>query len=278
MIKQKLKTFALFALLTLIFVGMGYYLGSATNPYMGMGIFLAFAVVMNLFVYFFSDKLALRAYRARIIEEHENPYLYGIVREVIQMTEMPMPKVAIIPLDTPNAFATGRNPKHAVVAVTEGILRLLDREELKGVIAHEIAHIKNRDILITTVAATIAGALAFFFRLFLWSSFFRSDRNILAFLAVAAIAAIGAFLIKMAISRTREYLADETGARLIGNPMALARALEKLEYGNSRRPINRGNPATSSLFIVNPFRGKSLESLFSTHPPIEKRIQRLYQM
>lgn len=278
MIKQQLKTFGLFGLLTLIFVGVGFFLGGASNPYIGMGIFLAFAVIMNVIMYFFCDKIALRSYRARVIEEHENPYFYGVVREVIGHTELPMPRVAIIPIATPNAFATGRNPKHAVVAATEGILQLLDRDELKGVIAHEVGHIKNRDILVTTVAATIAGALAFFARIFLWSSFFGNNRNILVLLLVTAVAAIGAVIIQMMISRTREYLADETGARIIGNPQALARALKKLEYGNSRYPMRQGNPASSSLFIVNPFRGNFVSGLFSTHPPMKKRIERLYNL
>jgi len=278
MIKQQLKTFGLFGLLTLIFVGVGFFLGGGSNPYIGMGIFLAFAVIMNVIMYFFCDKIALRSYRARVIEEHENPYFYGVVREVIGLTELPMPRVAIIPIATPNAFATGRNPKHAVVAATEGILQLLNRDELKGVIAHEVGHIKNRDILVTTVAATIAGALAFFARIFLWSSFFGNNRNILVLLLVTAVAAIGAFIIQMMISRTREYLADETGARIIGDPQALARALKKLEDGNSRYPMRQGNPASSSLFIVNPFRGNFVSGLFSTHPPMEKRIERLYNL
>jgi len=278
MLKQRLKTFGLFMLLTLLFVGVGFLLGGGENPYVSMGIFLAIALVINLIVYFFCDKIALKSYRARVIEEHENPYFYGVVREVIQLTDLPMPRVAIIPMATPNAFATGRNPKHAVVAATEGILQMLNREELKGVVAHEIAHIKNRDILITTVAATIAGALAFLARMFLWSSYYGDNRNALAGLLVTAVAAIGAALIQMAISRTREYLADETGARIIGNPLALAYALEKLEYGNTHNPMRQGNPASSSLFIVNPFRGGVVSRLFSTHPPMEKRIERLHSM
>ena len=278
MIKQQATTVGLFGLLTAIFVGVGFLFGGIENPYLGLGLFLGIALVMNIFIYFFCDKLALRGHRAQIIDEHQNPYLYGVVREVIQLTELPMPRVAIIPVATPNAFATGRNPKHAVVAATEGILKLLDREELKGVIAHEIAHIRNRDILVTTVAATMAGALAFFARIMLWGALFGNNRNVMGALVVTALAAIGAALIKMAISRSREYLADETGAKIIGNPLALAHALEKLEYGNSRYPMRQGNPASSSLFIVNPFRGDFVSRLFSTHPAMEKRLQRLYSM
>ena len=279
MFVQKLKTFMLFFLLTLLFAGVGFFLGAGGNPIFMMAIFMVFAVGMNVFVYFNCDKMALRGYNARVIEEHEHPYFYGVVKEVVALTDLPMPRVAIIPLATPNAFATGRNPEHAVVAATEGILQMLDREELKGVVAHEMGHIKNHDILITTVAATFAGFLAFFARMYMWSAMFgRGNNNLFAMLAVTAVAALGAALIQMAISRSREYLADETGARIIGNPLALARALQKLEYANSRRPIEKGNPASSALFIANPFRGNFVAKLFSTHPPMDERIRRLQDM
>jgi heat shock protein HtpX len=232
-----------------------------------------------MFGYFYSDKMVLHMYRARIVKEHEAPRLYKIVKRVSKKANIPMPRVAIIPEANPNAFATGRNPNHAVVAATEGILDLLDDDELEGVIAHEVGHVKNRDILVMSVAATIAGAISFAANFALWGSMFSDrDSNPILLLIIAITAPIAAMLIQMAISRSREYEADRRGALLIGKPLALATALERLERGSRMYPLERGNPATSSLFIVNPFRGGALVTLFSTHPPIRERVRRLRKM
>ena len=227
--------------------------------------------------------MVLAWYRARIVDEFEAPELYAIVRGLTQQTDLPMPRIAIIPTEVPNAFATGRNPNHAVVAVTQGLLRILNRDELEGVIAHELSHIKNRDILIQTIAATMAGAIMYLAYWARWIAIFGGyggrDRdeggNIIGALLIAILAPIAAALIQAAISRSREFLADETGAKISGKPWALASALEKIEYAVSRRPLRDGNPATAHMFIVNPFRGMSVATLFSTHPPTEKRIERL---
>jgi len=274
---------AMFLALTLIFVAIGWALGTYLigTPILGMAIFLALAVVMNAVSYFLSDRIVLFSYRARMVEESEAPRLYGIVRKVAQEGGIPMPRVAIIPTETPNAFATGRNPKHAVVAATEGIMRILDDEELEGVIAHEVSHVRNRDILVMSVAATLAGAIAIAARYAIFSSMFGGRRNQSGgvMLILAAITApIAAMLIQLAVSRSREYGADASGASISGKPLALASALEKLEYANTRRPLQFGNPASSGLFIVNPFTKSALVSLFSTHPPIEERIARLRAM
>lgn len=277
-----LRTAGLFLLMMLLFGTVGWALGGyfAGDWVLGAGVFLVLAGLMNLFSYFMSDKIVLWSYRARILEEKEAPDLFRMVRRVSTMADLPMPRVALIPTLTPNAFATGRNPRKAVVAVTRGILRLLKEEELEGVIAHELAHIKDRDILVMSVAATLAGAIAFMSRIFWWSALFgrRSNANVIILLIIAITAPVAALLVQLAISRAREYKADEVGARTLRNPMALARALQKLEEGNRRRPIEMGNPASSSLFIVNPFRGSLLVRLFSTHPPLEKRIERLRRL
>lgn len=271
----------MFFILALLFVGIGWVIGLYMfgNPLWGMVIFLVLAGVMNAIAFFASDKIVLRAYRARIVEESEAPRLYRTVKRVAQMADLPMPKVAIIPTDTPNAFATGRNPDNAVVAATEGILSLLDDDELEGVIAHEMGHVGNRDILVMSVAATIAGAIAFAARWALYSAMFgRRDGNAWVLILVAITAPIAAILIRSAISRSREFKADATGARTIGKPWALANALEKLDRGNRRNPLRGGNPASSHLFIVNPFKGGGLVYLFSTHPPTEARVRKLRQM
>lgn len=279
-----LRTAGLFLLLTLLFVGIGALFGTFT--YFGFWssiiLFLGFAILINLFSYFYSSKIVLWSYRAKIVSRKEAPKIHRIVREVAEAAGIPKPEVAIVPSRTPNAFATGRNPKNAVVAVTEGILKLLPEKELKGVIAHEMAHIKDRDILIMTVAATIAGAIAFAARWFWWSTLFSRRRNdqgqiIIAILAMVG-AAIGATMIQLAISRQREFKADEVGARTINNPRALKKALIKLDDYNKRWPIERGNPASASLFIVNPFKGGGLIGLFSTHPPMKERIKRLEKL
>lgn len=279
-----LRTIGLFIALTLLFVGIGALFGYFTyyGFWTSMFFFLIFALLINAFSYFYSSKIVLWSYRARIVDEKEAPRIHRIVREVAKAAGVPKPKVAIVPSKTPNAFATGRNPKNAVVAVTEGILKLLPDRELKGVIAHEMAHIKDRDILIMTVAATIAGAIAFAARWFWWSTLFSRRREdegqlIIAILAMVG-AAIGATLLQLAISRQREFKADEVGARTIKDPTALKNALIKLEDYNQRWPIERGNPASASLFIVNPFRGGGLIRLFSTHPPMEQRIKRLEKL
>jgi heat shock protein HtpX len=273
------RMLALFGALTLIFVVIGYVIGTLffNDWILGSVMFLIFAGLMNFVSYFWSDKIVLWSYRAKIVSQAEQPRLYNVVNKVCLKGNLPMPKLAIVATQTPNAFATGRNKDRAVVAVTEGILSLLSDDELEGVLAHEMAHVKDRDILLMSVAATIAGAISFAARMALWSSLGsrRDNGNILLLLIVAITAPIAALLIRLAISRSREYKADKEGALMIQRPLALARALEKLEEGNRRRPMNRGSPATSSLFIVNPFRGGSLVSLFMTHPPVAARVRRL---
>jgi heat shock protein HtpX len=236
---------------------------------------------MNVGSYWFSDKIVLRMYGAKEVSEAEAPQLHGTVRRLAVAAGAPMPKVYVIPEESPNAFATGRNPAHAAVAVTEGILRILSPEELEGVLAHEMAHVTNRDILIQTVAATLAGAIMMLANMAKFAAIFgagsRDDREGgggLSMLAMAIIAPLGAMLVQMAVSRSREYLADETGARFCGKPEALARALEKISNWSRQVPMH-ASPATAHMFILSPLSGGGLMSLFSTHPPVEKRIERL---
>ena len=278
------RLFVLFSLLTAIFVVFGWAIGSVWFGDWVGGIlwFLILAAAMNVFAYFLSDKIVLWSYRAKKVTEAEAPDLYRIVRQVAHQANIPMPSVAIVPSQTPNAFATGRSPKRAVVAVTEGILQLLSEDELRGVIAHEVSHVGNRDILVMAVAATIAGAISFMARMFFWNTLFggsrgRNGSGAAAILAVVGmiLAPIAALLVQLAISRSREYKADYRGAKTIGNPLALASALEKLEVANRRRPLNFGNPASQSLFIVNPFTGGAFVRMFSTHPPVAERVARL---
>lgn len=273
-----IKTLVLLVLLTLILV----WAGAAFGGKQGMTIALIFAMGMNFFAYWFSDKIVLRMYGAREVTEIEAPELYGIVRRLAQKAGMPMPRVYIIEEDQPNAFATGRNPSHAAVAVTTGIMRILNQEELAGVIGHELSHIRHRDILVSTIAATIAGAISYLAQMAQWAAFFghRDDEeggNPIAALIMMIIGPIAALIVQMAISRSREYLADEGGARLVGNPRYLANALRKLHLASQKIPMD-ANPATSHMFIVNPFSGGGLFRLFSTHPPIEERIARLESM
>lgn len=274
-----IKTMVLLVLLTLIFVWAGAALGGKQ----GMTVALIFALGMNFFAYWFSDKIVLRIYGAREVTEVEAPELYGIVRRLAQKAGMPMPRVYIIEEDQPNAFATGRNPSHAAVAVTTGIMRILSAEELAGVIGHELSHIRHRDILISTIAATIAGAISYLAQMAQWAAFFgrRGDdeegSSPAAALIMMIVGPIAALIVQMAISRSREYLADEGGARLVGNPRYLANALKKLHLASQRIPME-ANPATSHMFIVNPLTGDGLLRLFSTHPPIEERIARLESM
>mgnify|MGYP001132251149 FL=1 len=274
-----LKTMVLLVTLTVLFIFIGALLGGRS----GMTVALFIALAMNFFAYWFSDKIVLRMYGARQVSEAEAPELYSIVRTLSQKAGLPMPKVYIIDADQPNAFATGRNPKHGAVAVTTGIMRLLDRNELSGVIAHELAHIKNRDILVSTIAATIAGAISYLAQMAQWAMIFGGRRddeeggNPIAALVMMIVAPIAAMLIQLAISRTREYGADAGGARIAGNPLYLANALKKLHYASQRIPLE-ANPATSHMFIVNPLSGGGFAKLFSTHPPIEERIARLEAM
>jgi heat shock protein HtpX len=272
-----LKTTFLLAVLTVLFVLVGKAIGGQS----GMVIAFVLAIVMNVGSYWFSDKIVLRMYGAREVTEAEAPQLHGMVRRLATAAGTPMPKVCIIPQESPNAFATGRNPAHAAVAVTEGILRILSPDELEGVLAHEMAHVKNRDILIGTVAATLAGAIMMMANMAKFAAIFggggRDDREGgggLSLLAMAIIAPLGAMLVQMAVSRSREYLADETGARFCGRPEALARALEKISGWSRQVPMD-ASPATAHMFILSPLSGGGLMSLFSTHPPVEKRIERL---
>lgn len=280
--KNVLKTFIFLAILTILFIFLGNLIGGKT----GMTIAFILALIMNFIAYFFSDKIVLATSGAVPVEPHEDPQLHAIVEEVARKAGIPKPKVYLIPVETPNAFATGRNPENGVVAVTAGIRKLLNLEELKGVIAHEIAHIKNRDILISTIAATLVGAITYIAQMAQWALMFgglrqeEENKNPLALLGVIIsiiIIPIAATLLQLAISRSREFLADETGAKLIKNPVALAKALEKLENWNKAYPMDI-NPAKAQMFIVNPLSGKTLFKLLSTHPPIEERIARLLQL
>jgi len=268
----------------LVLTGLFILVGTAIGGRNGAIYAFIFAALMNFFAYWFSDKIVLRMYGAKEVSQSEAPELYGIVAELTSKASLPMPKVYIIENDTPNAFATGRNPEHAAVAVTSGILRTLSKEELMGVIGHELSHIQHRDILISSIAATIAGAISMLASMARWGAIFgfgRSDDderggNILFVLLFTMVASIAAMLIQMAISRSREYLADEGGAHL-SNPLSLAKALGKLEIAAQRIPMD-ANPSTAHMFIVNPLRGGGVLSLFSTHPPIEERIARLEEM
>jgi len=268
--------------LTFLFILVGTAIGGRSGAVYAF----IFAALMNFFAYWFSDKIVLRMYGAKEVSQGEAPELYQMVGDLVNKASLPMPKVYIIENDTPNAFATGRNPEHAAVAVTTGILRILSKEELMGVIGHELSHIRHRDILISTIAATIAGAISVLASMARWGAMFGGYRsndeegggggNILVVIIVSIFASIAAMLIQMAISRSREYLADEGGAHL-AHPLSLARALGKLEVAAQRVPMD-ANPSTAHLFIVNPLRGGGVLSLFSTHPPIEERIARLEEM
>jgi heat shock protein HtpX len=281
MFKNQLKTAILLAGLTALLLFVGRLIGGQ----LGLAIGLAFALLMNFGAYFFSDRIVLAMYRAKPLGQKEHPELHRMMKEITHLAGIPMPKLYIIPTSTPNAFATGRNPKHAAVACTEGILQLLDKEELRGVLAHEVAHIKNRDILVQTIAATIAGVISYVASMAQWAAIFgfggrdgEEGPNMISLLVLAILTPIIATIIQLAISRSREYLADETGAKTIKDPKALARALAKLEQGVKHDPLRFGNPTTSSLFIANPFSARGLIGLFSTHPPMEKRIARLNGM
>ncbi len=276
------KTAVLLAALTSLVV----LIGQAIGGQQGMVIAFILAVAMNFGSYWFSDRIVLAMYRAQPIEEAQAPDLYRIVRRLTTRAGIPMPRVYLIPGDTPNAFATGRSPQHAAVAVTEGIMRMLDDEELEGVLAHELSHVKNRDTLTMTIAATLAGVITYLAHMAQWAAIFGGGRRddeegsgggIFGALLMAILAPIAAMLIQLAISRAREFQADASGAQLAGRPWGLAKALEKLEMASRMAPMD-ATPATAHLFIVNPLRGEGLATLFSTHPPIQERIARLRAM
>jgi len=276
-----LKTVFLLGVLTGLLLWIGQFLGGSQ----GLVVALALAAVMNFGGYWFSDRIVLAMYGARPLADQDAPELFAIVRELASGAHMPMPRVYLIPSDSPNAFATGRSPEHAAVAVTEGIMRLLSRDELRGVLAHELSHVKNRDTLISAIAATLAGVVMMIARMAQWAAIFggmrRDDRDeeggALGFLFMVIVAPIAAMLIQLAISRAREYQADANGAHLSHAPGSLAAALEKIARASGRIPLPAG-PATAHLWIVNPLRGNWLANLFSTHPPIEERIRRLRTM
>lgn len=274
-----LKTAALLGLLT----GLLLVIGNIFGGEQGMVIAFALALGMNFGAYWYSDKLVLKMYRAQEVDEKRAPKLYGMIARLSQKAGLPMPRLYVVPSPSPNAFATGRNPEHAAVAVTEGILRLLDEQELEGVLSHELAHVKNRDTLISSIAATLAGAIVMLASMAKWAAFFgafggrgqnRDGGNILGLIAMSILAPLAAMLIQMAISRSREFQADATGAKIVGTPLGLASALQKLHDSRRKVPLP-ANPATAHLFIVNPLFGKGFQNLFSTHPPVEERVRRL---
>jgi heat shock protein HtpX len=277
-----LKTGLLLGVLTALFV-LG---GRAIAGEQGMIIGFVVAALMNFFSYWFSDKIVLAMYGAQPVDEAQAPGLHAMVRRLATRAQIPMPRIYVIPSDTPNAFATGRNPQHAAVAVTEGIMRILDEEELEGVLAHELSHVTNRDVLISTIAATLAGAITYLAHMAQWAAFFggrsRDDEegggsNPLVMMLFAVLAPIAAMLVQFAVSRSREFQADASGARLAGRSYGLAKALEKIDMASRVEPLP-ANPATAHLFIVNPLTGQSFARLFSTHPPTEERIARLRAM
>jgi heat shock protein HtpX len=276
-----IKTGLLLGALTGLLMLIGGWFGGQQ----GVVIAFIFAMVMNFGSYWFSHKIVLRMYKAQEVSENEAPELFAMVKNLTLKASMPMPRVYIIPGDTPNAFATGRNEQHAVVAVTEGLLRILGRDELEGVIAHELTHIRNRDILLGSIAATLAGAIVMLANMAQWAAIFGGGRdddeggrgNIVGLIVMAVLAPIAATIIQMALSRSREYLADAGGAKISGKPYGLAGALEKLSRASKTMPME-ATPSTAHMFIVNPLTGRSLMNLFSTHPPIEERVARLRSM
>jgi len=269
------RTVMLMTLLTLVLVGAGGALGGQGGALLA----LIMAAVMNLGSYWFSDKIVVKMYKGQQVESGP---LFEVVAELCQSNNLPLPRVYVLPQQTPNAFATGRNPEHAVVAATQGIMSILSRDELKGVMAHELAHVQNRDILIGSIAATIAGAISYMAHMAQWAMIFGGrddeDSNPVAMIGMMILAPIAAMLVQMAISRSREYGADQTGARFCGNPHSLANALRKLESANQATPMAKVNEATAHMFIVNPLKGGGMRALFSTHPPMEERIHRLEGM
>jgi len=267
---KRFKTFFLMTVLTVIFVLVGWFLAGRE----GAVIAFIFAAITNFIAYWFSDKMVLKRYRAQEITS-PNTRLYKIVQNLIPKAGLSMPKVYVIPQSTPNAFATGRNPKHAAVAATQGIIDLLNDDELSGVMAHELTHVKKRDMLTGTIAATLAGAITMLSQIAMFRSGSSRRRNPLLLLPVLILAPIIAIFVRMAISRVREYAADKGGSEISGKPLGLASALIKLHDGVAHNPIKHGNPAHSHMFIVNPFFGRGLHNLFSSHPPVEERVKRL---
>lgn len=280
MLFNQIKTVLLLGILTSIVLLIGGFIGGQQ----GLTVALVFAVLMNFGAYFFSHKIVLMMYHAQELPKSKAPDIHKMVEDIAHAANIPKPKIYLIPSQHANAFATGPSPKKAVVAVTEGIIKLLTKEELKGVLAHEIGHVKNRDILIQTIAATIASIISYLAFMARWAAIFGTGRddnrggNPLSLLFMVIIAPLAAMIIQLAISRSREYLADERGARLIKNPLPLASALNKLDAASKHMPLQFGSPSTAHLFIVKPFRGEGLMSLFSTHPPLTERIQRLKAM
>lgn len=277
-----LRTTILLGALTGIIMAIGQFLGGSQ----GLTIAFIFAVIMNFGSYWFSDKIVLAAYGARPVSEAEAPMLYRVVHNLTVKAGLPMPRIYLLPSDAANAFATGRNPEHAAVAVTEGIMRMMNERELTGVLAHELSHVKNRDILISSIAATLAGVIVHVANMAQWAAMFGGFRRdddreggggALGLILMAILAPLAAMIIQMAISRTREFAADETGAQIAGDPLGLASALKKLGIASQQIPLD-ASPQTSHLFIVNPLSGQSFARLFSTHPPLEERIERLEQM
>jgi heat shock protein HtpX len=280
-----LRTTILLALLTALLIWIGDMLGGRQ----GAIIALVLAGGMNFFSYWFSDKIVIKMYGGQEVTAQDDPELYGLVQDLAQRAGLPTPKVYVLPQDTPNAFATGRNAEHAAVAVTDGIRRILNKRELTGVLGHELTHVKNRDILVSTIAATLAGAISYLAQMAQWAMIFGGNRdrdeegggNIFGLIVMMIVAPIAAMLIQMAVSRSREYGADEGGAKITGDPLALASALKKLHMGAQNIPLEANNAtanATAHMFIVNPLTGHGLASLFSTHPPMEERIARLEAM
>jgi len=273
---NQVRTAVLLTAMTLFLIFIGRLIGGRQ----GMIIAFVLAAGMNFFSYWFSDKMVLKMYRASEITAQQAPQIYALVQDLTQRAGLPMPRIFLIPQQAPNAFATGRNPEHAVVAVTQGLVNLMDQEEIRGVLSHELAHVKNRDILIGSVAATMAGAVMMLATMARWSAFFgggdddEGGLGTIGLIVMSILAPLGAMVIQMAISRSREYLADATGAGFTGHPEGLASALEKLGTYSKQIPMN-ASPSTAHMFIVNPLSGKSLMSLFSTHPPLEERIARL---
>ena len=279
------RTTILLAALTALVVWIGQMVGGPNGAVLA----LVMAGAMNFFSYWFSDKIVLKMYGAQEISANDDPELYGVVRELAGRAGLPMPRVYVIPEETPNAFATGRNPEHAAVAVTQGIRRILDKRELAGVLGHELSHVKHRDILISSIAATLAGAISYLAYMAQWAAIFGGgsrDReeggsNIFSLLFMMIVAPMAAMLIQMAVSRSREYMADESGAKVSGDPLALASALRKLEMGAQNIPLQVSDAtanSTAHMFIVNPLTGAGFAKLFSTHPPMEERIARLEAM
>ncbi|MBW3589534.1 MAG: zinc metalloprotease HtpX [Actinobacteria bacterium] len=274
---NRIKTTVLLGALAGLLVGLGALIAGTNGALIG----LILAGVMNFAAYWFSDRIALKMSKAKPVSEAEAPDLYASVRSLCQVGNLPMPRLYLIPSDQPNAFATGRNPEHSAVAVTQGLMRFLSRDELEGVIAHELAHISNRDILISSVAATIAGAISYIGILARWTAIFgRDERNPIGYIGViltSMLAGFAALIIQMAISRAREFHADATGARLSGRPESLASALGKIEQYAKQVPMPV-NPSAAPMFIINPLRGRDVAKWFSTHPPTQERVQRLEAM